>query len=155
MKSMLMALAVTCAAGQACAATSSGYAALAVGALVGSYSPLLRAPRKSALSKVLAGNAGSVSRVAPIRVKADSVVCHAGDVDIGNFGCDLKFGAKTEHLVGRQANELFASLGEMGVATDGAAGTIYVSVHGLQCMIDPAKVSHRDGGGADCVYALQ
>jgi len=46
-------------------------------------------------------------------------------------------------------------LTDMGVASDGAAGTIYVSVNKLQCVIDPAKVAQKDGGGADCVYAVQ
>ena len=153
MKPAVLALALICGAGPACAATSSGYAALAVTALVGGYSPLLGAPQKQVLRKVFGGAAPAVA--ATIRVKADSVVCHAGDVDIAAFGCDLKFGPKAVHLAGRQANELFASLTDMGVATDGAAGTIYVSVSKLQCVVDPAKVAGRDGSGADCVYTVQ
>ena len=153
MRLMVIALALACGGGPACAATSSGYAALAVAALVGGYSPVLGTPEKSVLRTAFDGEA--LAGAATIRVKADSVVCHAGDVDISAFGCDLKFGAKAVHLTGRQANELFASLTDMGVATDGAAGTIYVSVSKLRCVVDPAKISHRDGGGADCDYAVQ
>ena len=153
MKPMIMALALACSAGPVCAATSSGYAALAVAALVGGYSPLLGTPEKTVLRAVFDGDAFAGG--ATIRVRADSVVCHAGDVDIAAFACDLKFGPHAVDLTGRQANELFASLTEMGVATDGAAGTIYVSVSKLQCVVSSAKVAHRDGSGADCAYAVQ
>ena len=155
MRPMVMALVLACGAGPACAATSSGHAALAIAALVGGYSPLLSAPQRSLLAKVLNGNAGSVPGEAPIQIQADSVVCHAGDVDISAFACDLKSGAWTVRLTGRRANELFASLASMGVATDGAAGTIYVSVSKLHCIVDLAKVAQRDGSGADCAYAAQ
>jgi hypothetical protein len=154
MKPLGIAFAVILSAGPAAAATSSGYAALAVGAIVGGYSPLLAAPQRGVLAKVFNGEAASAAGGA-IHVNVDSIVCHAGDVDISAYRCDLKTGTYKVRITGRRANELFASLTDMGVASDGAAGTIYVSVNKLQCVIDPAKVAQKDGGGADCVYAVQ
>lgn len=154
MRHLGLALALTLIAAPAGAASSSGYAALAVGAIVGGYSPLLTAPQRAALVKMFNGEAASAPGGA-IHIHVDSLVCHAGDVDISAFRCDLKSGTYTVRITGRRANELFASLIDMGVAADGAAGTIYVSVSKLQCLIDPAKVAQKDGGGADCVYATQ
>ncbi len=89
-----------------------------------------------------------------ITVAADAILCRAGNVDISAFGCDLTFGARTVHLSGRRANELFATLGDAGVASEGAAGTIYRGLYKLSCKIDPHDVAQAAGGGADCAYAL-
>ena len=83
--------------------------------------------------------------VGPIQVNADAVICHAGDVDIASFGCELTFGTTKVELTGRKANELFATIGEAGVSPDGAAGTIYEGLHALSRVIDTAGIARRDG----------
>ncbi len=103
------------------------------------------------LKELLDGNAAGASSKR-VDVRADAVICHAGDVDIAAFGCDLTFGAKKLHLTGRHANELFATIGEAGVPPDGAAGTIYEALHALDCVIDPAGIARKDGGGATCSF---
>jgi hypothetical protein len=145
-------LALAAAAQSAAAATAGGYSALALGALVGSYSTTLSSHNKAVLAKLLDGRTAGASSKATINVKADAVICHAGDVDIASFGCELTFGAKKVDLTGRHANELFATLGEAGVQSEGAAGTIYEALHAMSCVIDPAAIAKKDGSGATCNF---
>lgn len=137
----------------AAAAMESGYGALALGALVGSYSPILTGQEKAVLAGLLDGKALDKSSRAAIKIDADAVVCRAGDVDIATFQCELKFGGKKVELTGRHANELFATIGETGGQPDGAAGTIYEGLHAMRCVIDPAGIAQRDGGGATCSFS--
>jgi len=74
-------------------------------------------------------------------------------VDLAAYGCTLTFGTKTVKFVGRRANELYATMVESGVASDGAAGTIYEAVHTLTCSLDPKVLASKDGGGAACNYS--
>lgn len=135
----------------AVAASASGHSALALGALVGSYSTVLTSHDKAVLAGLLDAKAvGAVS--GPIAVRAGAVVCHAGDVDIAAFACELTFGAKMIQLTGRRANELFATAGAAGVPPDGAAGILYEALHALDCVIDPAGIARKDGGGATCSF---
>jgi hypothetical protein len=133
------------------AATASGHSALALGALVGAYSPKLTNNDKAILASLLDGKAVASSK-GKIQVDADAVICHAGDVDIASFGCELTFGTKQVQLTGRKANELFATIGEAGVPPDGAAGTIYEGLHAMSCVIDPAGIAQNDGSGATCSF---
>ena len=133
--------------------TASGYGALALAALVGAHAPGLTVLEKHALSSMLDGNlAFTVPAGQKIRVAADSVSCRSSNVDISEHDCTLKFGAASLTLNGRAAHELFATLIENGVPSDGAAGSIYEAVSHLSCTIDPAEVKQRGGGGADCSY---
>jgi hypothetical protein len=135
----------------AAAAIVSGHGALALGALVGSYSTTLTGHDKAVLARLFDGKAAG-KPAKTILVKSDAVVCHAGDVDISAFGCALTFGAKTLQLTGRRANELFATIGEAGVPPEGAAGKIYAGLHAMSCVVDPAAIAQKGGGGATCSF---
>lgn len=132
--------------------SSSGAGALALAALVAAHSPAFGSQQKQALADMLDGNLNFPSN-APIAVAAESVVCRQGDVDISHHDCTLKFGAVTRTLDGRSAHELFATLIENGVPSDGAAGSSYESVSHLACTIKPSDVKQKDGGGANCAWA--
>ncbi|MGH6868686.1 MAG: hypothetical protein ACREDA_07445, partial [Methylocella sp.] len=86
-------------------------------------------------------------------VAASAVTCRASDVDITRHSCDLTFGAKKVTTRGRKAHELYATLAEVGVPPDGAAGSMFEAVSNLDCAIDPAEVKQKAGGGAHCTYA--
>ncbi len=131
------------------AATAGGHTALALGALAGAHSPLLTPAQRARLASLLNGHMAAHPAIV---VNADAVVCRAGDVDVTAFGCTLTFGAHTANLHGRAAHELFATLAEAGVPSDGAAGTIFEALHGLVCTIDPSVIAQRAGGGADCTF---
>lgn len=148
------ALALASGAGTAFAADSaSGNGALALAALVGLQSPLLTAPAKNALSHTLGGGLSfAFPANGTIAVKAGSVSCRASNVDISAHDCTLKFGSATRTLKGRAAHELYATLIENGVASDGAAGSIFEAVSHLSCLIKVGEVNQRDGGGASCSF---
>lgn len=131
---------------------SSGAGALALAALVGVHSPTLNSQQKQALADMLDGELNFPSN-APFAVAADSVVCRQGDVDISYHDCTLKFGAATPMLNGRVAHELFATLIENGVPSDGAAGSSYESVSHLACTINPVEVKQKGGGGVTCAWS--
>jgi hypothetical protein len=129
---------------------ANGSGALALAALVGNVAPSLGAAEKSALMKLLDGKtdfsfpAGKAATVA-----AQKITCRAGNVDITSHSCDLTFGGQVVSLKGRSAHELFATLAEIGVQPDGAAGSLL----NLKCTIDPNEVKQKSGGGAECQYA--
>jgi len=56
------------------------------------------------------------------------------------------------NLKGRRAHELFATIGEVGVPADGAAGTIFEALSYLDCTINPHEIEQRAGGGASCSF---
>lgn len=133
--------------------TSSGSGALALAALVGDHSPLLPRKEKRVLMDFLAGKSKvRFPAKKKITMIADSISCHAGNVDLTAHSCTLTFGKKTATLHGRIAHELYATLIENGVPSDGAAGTIYEAVSKLSCTIDPAEIESKDGGGASCQF---
>jgi hypothetical protein len=138
----------------ALAAQTSGHAALALGVIVGEDSPHLTKHTKTELARLLDDVKLGYGPHPAIAIKADSVVCQAGDVDIAAFNCKLTFGAITRTRTGRAANEVFATLVEAGVQSDGAAGHIFEAVHKLDCKLDPAVIAQKGGGGADCSYDL-
>jgi uncharacterized Zn-binding protein involved in type VI secretion len=136
------------------ATNSSGASALALAALVGSHSPVLKGTERRALADMLDGDlAFSFPAGAPIAVLADAVSCRASNVDISAHSCTLKFGGASLALNGRAAHELYATLVENGVAPEGAAGSVFAAISHLSCKIDPAVVKQKSGGGADCVFA--
>jgi hypothetical protein len=73
-------------------------------------------------------------------------------VDITQHACELTFGEKKVYVAGRLAHELYATLLEVGVPPDGAAGTIYAAVSALDCTVDPGEIAQKAGGGAQCKY---
>lgn len=148
------AMAITAAAASGPPGTSAqGSGALAFAVLVGIESPLLDSATTKALIKLIEDKQLPPAEQGKISVTATSIVCREGDVDLAAYRCTLTFGAKTVALVGRRANELYATMVESGVASDGAAGTIYESVHTLTCSVDPKVLAGKNGGGAACNYS--
>jgi hypothetical protein len=155
MKAALLAIFLAVLAQSALAATmTEGHAALALAGVVAGYSPLLGGQQKSLMARIFDGHANfSYPAGQKIEVDAKSIVCRAGDVDITARSCVLTFGARTVNIAGRRANELYATMIEAGVPSDGAAGTIYESLTSLACTIDPNEIKQNSGGGASCAYS--
>jgi hypothetical protein len=132
---------------------TSGNSALALAALVGAQSPAQTLKERKALANMLDGRLNfPFPPNQKIDVKADKVTCRASNVDISAHSCELTFGAKTRTLSGRAAHELYATLIESGVPSDGAAGSLFESLTALSCTIDPSAVKQKAGGGADCTF---
>jgi hypothetical protein len=137
----------------ALAATTAGHSALALAALVAERSPQLRPTEKRAMKRLFDGQLQfHLAAGKKISVQADTVVCRVSNVDITARACTLTFGAKKVELKGRKAHELFATVAEVGVPPDGAAGTIYESLSHLSCTIDPSEIKEKAGGGAACKF---
>jgi hypothetical protein len=154
-KSALTVIALLLAAQSAVAAptNTSGNSALALAALVGAQSPAVTLKNRKALANMLDGRLGfPYPGSQKIDVKADKVTCRAGNVDISAHSCELTFGVKIRNLSGRAAHELYATLIESGVPSDGAAGSVFESLTGLSCTIDPSAVKQKDGSGAGCTF---
>ena len=133
--------------------STAGSSALALAALVGAQSPVLNAQQKGALAHMLDGNLSfPFPANQKITVKASKVVCRASNVDISAHSCQLTFGSTTHNLAGRAAHELYATLIESGVPSDGAAGSVFEGVTLLDCKVDPNEVKQKAGGGADCTF---
>jgi len=134
-------------------ASASGPMALALAAVVAQHSPALSAQEKDALARLFNAEANLQFRPGQkISVTADDVVCRMSDVDIVDRSCELTFGANKITLKGRQANEASATASAAGVATEGAAGTIFTSFSHLACTIDPQEIMQKAGGGASCTF---
>jgi hypothetical protein len=135
------------------AGSADGNGALAVAALVAEHSPAVKAGDKTVLEKFLNGQTNvPYPPNKKITVAADAVSCRSSNVDITQHRCDLTFGAKKVTTNGRKAHELYATLAEVGVPSDGAAGSVFEAVSNLDCTIDPAEVKQKAGGGAHCKY---
>ena len=135
------------------AGSATGNSALALASLVSDQSPLLNLDEKSIMGQLLRPNpnfAWLASR--KISVEADTIVCRQSNVDITARTCDLTFGSKTVTVKGRKAHELFATIAEVGVPPDGAAGTISESLSHLACAIDSDEIKEKTGGGAECTF---
>ena len=140
-------LAFVLAANPAAAAsmTTNGPSALALAAIVASQSRTLGAADKNALANLFVGrvNVGRSRKrkntvsAQKITVSAESIDCKVSNVDITDRSCAVAFAASNRELKGREAHELYATLVEAGVASDGAAGTIYETISHLLCTIDP------------------
>jgi len=133
--------------------SANGPTALALAAVVAEHSTLLTAQEKNALARLFNG-AVDLRLLAShkISVKAAAVVCRMSNVDISERSCEVTFGTQKITLKGRQANELNATASAAGVASEGAAGTIYTSFSHLACAIDPQEIEQKDGGGANCTF---
>jgi hypothetical protein len=136
------------------AGSIDGNGALALAALVAEPSPNVTASDKTVLGKFLNGQTSvPYAPNKKITVAAGAVTCRTSNVDITQHSCDLTFGAKKVATHGRKAHELSATLAEVGVPPDGAAGSIFEAVSNLDCTIDPAEVKQKGGGGAHCAFA--
>jgi len=135
------------------AVTATGHSGLALAGVVAAYSPVLGLSQKRDMALLFDGHAiPSYPAGYTIDVVSDQITCKAGDVDISARSCTLKFGDKTIDITGRRANELYATMIEAGVHSDGEAGAIYESLKGLNCTIDPNEIKQNTGGGASCAF---
>jgi hypothetical protein len=135
------------------ASTANGGSALALAALVAEHSPLMTSFDKHKLARLFGGNSNVIYPPGrTITVAIDKTVCKASDVDITLHSCDLTFPSRTISLTGRKAHELYATIAEVGVPPDGAAGSIFEALSQLTCTIDPNVIHQRAGGGATCNF---
>ena len=146
-------LALAHGAASAAPATANGSGALALAALVAARSPALSWHKRNVMAHLLEGRLHFFFHAnQKIMVKADGVLCRAGNVDISAHSCTLTFGSHTRTLNGRRAHELFATIAENGVPADGAAGSVFEALGQLECMIDPNEIKQKAGGGASCAF---
>jgi hypothetical protein len=132
----------------------TGPTALALAAVIAQHSPLLSAYEKKVIAGLFNGNAnaGAASKK-KLSITADSVVCRVSNVDLTARSCEIIFKTgKSTSFKGREANEVFATLAMAGVASDGAAGSIFETVKKLNCSLDPAVIKDKAGGGAECSF---
>ncbi|WP_213739939.1 hypothetical protein [Bradyrhizobium sp. dw_411] len=139
-------------AASAAPASTSGATALAVAAVVARYSPLLSAYEQRLIAGIFDGNVKSHDK-RKLSVTAESVTCRISNVAIAERSCELTFKKGKRSLKGREANELYATLGSAGVVAEGAAGSMIEGVTKLNCTLDPAVIKDNSGGGADCSFA--
>jgi hypothetical protein len=85
-------------------------------------------------------------------VIATKLECRASNVDITSRTCKIEFDHRATTLKGREANELFATLLEMGVVPSGAAGSIYIGLSQLNCLVQPKELRQKSGGGVECKF---
>jgi hypothetical protein len=141
-------------AGPAAAGTANGAAALALAALVARQSPVLAIADKRTVLGLYEGHPKDFYPAGQkITVTADKIVCKAGNVDVTLHECDLVFGGKTVALTGARAHTIYATIGEIGVPPDGAAGMSYEALSQLRCTIDPSEIARKSGGGAECTFS--
>ena len=135
------------------AATASGAGALALAALVGAHAPALIRHDRRTLEQLLEGHPSlPFPANRKISVEAKSIDCTAGNVDITAHSCKLTFGSETVHITGRKAHELYATMLEVGIPSEGAAGTLHETVSHLVCTISPHEIAQKAGGGAECTF---
>jgi hypothetical protein len=152
-KIALLALVLLANPAAAASTTSTGPSGLALAAIVASHSRALGVVDRVALTRLFAGrtNFGYPAN-RRITVSADAIDCKVSNVDITERSCDLTFDTSKRTIKGRDAHELYATLMEVGVAPDGAAGTINVMASHLLCTIDPNAIKQKDGSGAECKF---
>jgi hypothetical protein len=132
-------------------ATATGPAALALAAVVAEHAPLGRFERR-VIAHLFDGDTGVGGHPTNISVTAASVVCRVSNVDITSRSCELIFRTSKRTVHGRQANEIYATMGVAGIAAEGAAGSLVESVSKLACTIDLNAIRQKAGGGADCMF---
>ena len=128
----------------------SGSVALALAGVVAPHS-LLPAAEKTAVAALFAGNS-NISYAYKITVTADKIVCRTSNVDITARSCELTFKGRKQTVSGRRASEIFATEALAGVASDGAAGSIFETLSNLNCTLDPKAIKQKDGSGASCSF---
>lgn len=130
-----------------------GSSALALSALVAANSPALSASDRGAMATLFDGRLDAPFPAGKkISIQADRIVCRAGDVDITLHSCNFTFGKKTATLTGRAAHEFAATMIEVGVRMEGAAGSMFAAISNLDCTVDPNQVKQQNGDGAACKF---
>jgi len=140
-------------ASQATAGSVTGPAALALAGVVAQYAPI-PAANKKAVAAFFKGDPNFPYK-GKISVMADKIVCRTSNVDITARSCEVTFKTKKQTLVGREANELYATEAVAGIPSDGAAGSNFESLSKLNCTLDPAQLKAKGGGGAECSYEAE
>jgi hypothetical protein len=137
----------------AVAADASGPSALALAAVTAAYDTGLPANDRLVVESLFDGKDNiAYPKGKKITVKAKAIICHASNVDIANFSCELSFKAGIVNLTGRRAHELFATLSDAGVEADVGAGQIFEAVKTLVCTLEPSEIEDKGGGGATCTF---
>jgi hypothetical protein len=144
-------LLVDAAAAHAAPATLSGPNALALAGVVALYSPLLSGDERETTAALFVGEK-DVPYTKKISVTADKIVCRVSNVDIAARSCELTFKGKKQTIAGRRASEVFATEAMAGVASDGAAGSVFETLSNLNCTLDPKAIKQKDGSGASCTF---
>ena len=129
----------------------TGPNALALAGVVALYSPLLSADERETAAALFVGEK-DVRYAKKIAIAADKIACRIGNVDIAARSCEMTFNGKKQTVTGRRANEIFATLTMAGVATDGAAGSVFAGLSKLSCTLDPKAIRQKDGSGANCTF---
>jgi len=133
--------------------TVTGPAALALAAVIAQHSPLVRAFDRRIIARLFGGSTNfGFTRNRKISVRADSVICRTGNIDITARTCELSFGTGKRTLTGRGANEISSTGLAAGISPEGAAGSMIQSSSKLECTIDPIEIMKKAGGGADCTF---
>jgi hypothetical protein len=132
-------------------ATVSGPNALALAGVVALYSPLLSGDERETAAALFVGEK-DVPYAKKITIIADKIVCRVSNVDITTRSCELTFKGKKQTINGRRASEVFATEALAGVASDGAAGSVFESLSNLNCTLDPKAIKQKDGSGANCSF---
>ena len=139
------------AATHAAPATVSGPNALALAGVVALYSPLLSGDERETAAALFVGEK-DVPYGKKITITADKIVCRVSNVDITARSCELTFKGRKQTVSGRRASEIFATEALAGVASDGAAGSIFETLSNLNCTLDPKAIKQKDGSGASCSF---
>jgi hypothetical protein len=137
----------------ASAADISGAGALALGGVVAPHETSLGTNKRLVIAKLFAGHHPSYPAGQTITVKANKIECRQSNVAINERSCALTFGTHTVNLTGRRSHEIFATLIEAGVPSDGAAGSVFETLTALACTITPSEVNQNAGGGASCTFS--
>jgi hypothetical protein len=148
-RTVLLSLLVLLPTAAAQADQTGSHSGLALSALVAAYSLAVPANVKTVMATLFDGNPAGGAKIS---IEADSIVCLAGDVAINRYSCDLTFGKSKVTVTGRKAHEIFATLVEVGIPSDGAAGKLYESLSHLKCTVDPNQIRQNDGGGVTCTF---
>ena len=151
--SLLLGQAVASSTASAAPATVTGPAALALAAVVLQHSPQLSAYERRVVARLFDGNSSlGFTPKKKLSITVESIVCRVSDVDIVARTCDLTFKTGKRTVIGRQANEIYATAAAAGVPSEGATGSTIESISKLECTIDPNEIKQRAGGGAECSF---
>jgi hypothetical protein len=152
LKSAFAAIPMTLLVQSASATDIAGAGALALAAIVAAHDPALAPTKRNVMAKLFAEHKAPYPAGHKVIVKADKISCRQSNVAINRRSCELTFGTHTVNLSGRPSHELYATLIEVGVPSDGAAGSIIESLTALTCTIGPNEIRQNTAAGASCTF---
>jgi hypothetical protein len=136
----------------ASAADISGAGALALAGVVAPHDTSLSPSKRLVIAKLFAGHHPAYPAGQKITVTASKIECRQSNVAINDRSCALTFGSHHPHVSGRGSHEIYATLIEAGVPSDGAAGSVFETLTALTCTLDPNEINQNAGGGASCTF---